>query len=86
VRHSLARFSFSNKSDCNWVDEPPSVILDELLNDVTVIGAASFRRTFFLTRIPKRTGRFLTRWLASLIYYVFQKKYIMSKMLPSGVY
>jgi ribonuclease HI len=37
VVHSLARFSFSNKSDCNWVDEPPSVILDDLLNDVTVL-------------------------------------------------
>jgi hypothetical protein len=37
VAHSLARFSFSNKSDCNWVDEPPSIILDDLLNDVTVL-------------------------------------------------
>jgi ribonuclease HI len=37
VAHSLARFSFSNKSDCNWVDEPPSIIMDELLNDVMVL-------------------------------------------------
>jgi ribonuclease HI len=37
VAHSLARFSFSNKSDCIWVDEPPNGILDELLNDVTIL-------------------------------------------------
>jgi ribonuclease HI len=35
VAHSLARESFSRKILCNWVDEPPDFILDELLNDVT---------------------------------------------------
>jgi hypothetical protein len=40
-----------------------------------VIAAVSFRRTLFLTRVPKRTGRFLIRRLASLIYYhLLQKK------------
>jgi hypothetical protein len=34
VAHSLARKSFSKKIYCNWVDEPPDFILDELLNDV----------------------------------------------------
>jgi hypothetical protein len=38
VAHSLASFGFSNKFDCNWVDEPPSVILDDLLNDVIFVG------------------------------------------------
>jgi hypothetical protein len=33
-----------------------------------MIEAASFRRTLFLTRVPKGTGRFLMRRLASLIY------------------
>jgi hypothetical protein len=36
--HTLASFGFSNKFDCNWVDEPPSVILDDLLNDVIFVG------------------------------------------------
>jgi hypothetical protein len=37
--------------------------------------AASFRRTLFLTRVPKGTGRFLMRRLASLIYiFVYLKK------------
>jgi ribonuclease HI len=35
VTHSLARESFSRKILCNWVDELPDFILDELLNDVT---------------------------------------------------
>jgi hypothetical protein len=38
-----------------------------------MIGAASFRRTLFLTRVSKGTGRFLMRRLASLIYYVSKK-------------
>jgi ribonuclease HI len=37
VAHELAKNSFSNKSTCNWIDEPPDFILDKLLNDVTVI-------------------------------------------------
>jgi hypothetical protein len=36
--------------------------------------AASFRRTLFLTRVPKGIGRFLMRRLASFIYFEFQKK------------
>jgi hypothetical protein len=36
--------------------------------------AASFRRTLFLSRVPKGTERFLMRRLASLIYFEFQKK------------
>jgi hypothetical protein len=39
-----------------------------------VIAVASFRRTFFLTRVPKGTIRFLMRRLASLIYYLFTSK------------
>jgi hypothetical protein len=39
-----------------------------------VIAAASFRRTLFLTSVPKGTGRFLMRRLASLIYYLFTSK------------
>jgi hypothetical protein len=43
------------------------------------MGAASFRRTLFLTRVPKGTGRFLMRRLASFIYFEFQKKYSVLK-------
>jgi hypothetical protein len=39
-----------------------------------VIEAASFRRTLFLARVPKGTGKFLMRRLASLIYLVYFKK------------
>jgi ribonuclease HI len=35
VAHELARFSFANDLSCNWVDEPPSFLLDKLINDVT---------------------------------------------------
>jgi hypothetical protein len=35
--HTLARDSFSNKTSCNWVDEPPSFLLDRLINDVTIL-------------------------------------------------
>jgi hypothetical protein len=40
--------------------------------------AASFRRTLFLTRVPKGTGRFLMMRLACLIYFAFylKKRYI----------
>jgi ribonuclease HI len=37
VAHEIARFSFLNNQTCNWVDEPPSFILDRLINDVTVL-------------------------------------------------
>ena len=36
VAHELARFGFTNKNSCNWVDEPPSFILGKLINDVTI--------------------------------------------------
>jgi ribonuclease HI len=35
VAHELARFCFSSRSSCNWVDEPPSFLLEKLINDVT---------------------------------------------------
>jgi ribonuclease HI len=35
VAHELAKFSFSNELCCNWVDEPPSFLLDKLIRDVT---------------------------------------------------
>jgi hypothetical protein len=37
VAHEIAKFSFLNNQTCNWVDEPPSFILDRLVNDVTVL-------------------------------------------------
>jgi ribonuclease HI len=36
VAHELARYSYSNKISCNWDDDPPSCLLDRLLNDVTI--------------------------------------------------
>jgi ribonuclease HI len=35
VAHELARFCFSSKSSCNWVDEPPRFLIDMLVKDVT---------------------------------------------------
>jgi hypothetical protein len=46
-----------------------------------VIEAASFRRTLFLTRVPKGTGRFLMRRLANLIYFAFISKKIQCALL-----
>lgn len=37
VAHSLARECFNSKLSCNWVDEPPSFLLQPLLNDVTIL-------------------------------------------------
>jgi ribonuclease HI len=37
VAHSLAHECFKIQLDCNWVDEPPSFILQPLLNDVTIL-------------------------------------------------
>jgi hypothetical protein len=37
VAHSIARSCFSSKSDCTWVDEPPSFLLQPLLHDVTIL-------------------------------------------------
>jgi hypothetical protein len=36
VAHELARQCFIDKSDCNWVDEPPSFVLGSFINDVTL--------------------------------------------------
>jgi ribonuclease HI len=35
--HEIARFSYLHNQTCNWVDEPPSFILDRLINDVTIL-------------------------------------------------
>jgi ribonuclease HI len=37
VAHVLARDCFMSKVGCNWVDEPPSIILAKLIDDVTVV-------------------------------------------------
>jgi ribonuclease HI len=37
VAHSLARDCYNSRVTCNWVDEPPSFILDSLLNDVMIL-------------------------------------------------
>jgi ribonuclease HI len=37
VAHNLARECFSAMSNCNWVDDPPSFILESLVNDVTIL-------------------------------------------------
>jgi ribonuclease HI len=37
VDHSLAKECLSSVVDCNWVDEPPSFILDNLLNNVIYV-------------------------------------------------
>jgi ribonuclease HI len=36
VAHEIAKFCFLNALNCNWVDDPPSFLLDRLLNDVTI--------------------------------------------------
>jgi ribonuclease HI len=37
VADELASFSFLNKLSCNWVDEPPSFILNSIVNDATIL-------------------------------------------------
>jgi ribonuclease HI len=37
VAHEIAKFGYIHNQNCNWVDEPPSFILDRLVNDVTVL-------------------------------------------------
>jgi hypothetical protein len=37
VALEIAKFSFLHNQTRNWVDEPPSFILDRLVNDVTVL-------------------------------------------------
>jgi ribonuclease HI len=34
VAHEIAKFGYIHNHNCNWVDEPPSFILDRLVNDV----------------------------------------------------
>jgi ribonuclease HI len=38
VADVIARVAITSKSSCIWVDEPPSFILEALVNDVTVLG------------------------------------------------
>jgi hypothetical protein len=37
VAHKLARIGLSLKDNCIWVDEPPSSILETMVNDVVSI-------------------------------------------------
>jgi ribonuclease HI len=37
VAYSLARECFTSRINCNWVDEPPSFILDRLVDDVMIL-------------------------------------------------
>jgi ribonuclease HI len=34
VAHEVARVCYSSKISCNWVDNPPSFLLEKLINDV----------------------------------------------------
>ena len=36
VAHDIAREAMVSKSSCSWVDEPSSIILEALVNDVTL--------------------------------------------------
>ena len=38
VAHEIARFSFCNKNSCNWLNEAPSFLLSNLVNDVIIVG------------------------------------------------
>jgi hypothetical protein len=75
VAHNLARLSYNSDSIFLWDGDPPPSVFSDVIDDVW-FKAASFRRTLFLTRVPKGTGRFLMRRLACLIYYglPFKKK------------
>jgi ribonuclease HI len=37
VADEIARFCFQSGNSCNWVDEPPSFILQTIIDDVTII-------------------------------------------------
>jgi hypothetical protein len=37
VAHNLARRARQYKQNCTWVDEPPSFVLDSLMNNVTIL-------------------------------------------------
>jgi len=36
VAHEIARRCFISRQSCIWVDEPPSFLLEYLMNDVTI--------------------------------------------------
>ena len=36
VAHELAKFSFCNKCDDSWTNEPPKFLVSQLVNDVTI--------------------------------------------------
>jgi hypothetical protein len=79
--HELARVCFASISFCNWVDEPPSFLLEKLINDVIELLSEQqvSDALFSLPGYLKGTGRFLMRRLASLIY-----SSLISKKLVSG--
>uniref|UniRef100_A0A8I6Y5C3 RNase H type-1 domain-containing protein n=1 Tax=Hordeum vulgare subsp. vulgare TaxID=112509 RepID=A0A8I6Y5C3_HORVV len=37
VAHELAKFSFCNKVEDNWTNEPPEFLVSQLVNDVLII-------------------------------------------------
>jgi hypothetical protein len=37
VAHNLARRARQHRQNCIWVDEPPNLILDLVINDVTIL-------------------------------------------------
>jgi hypothetical protein len=37
VADEIARLCFQSGNSCNWIDEPPSFILQTLIDDVTII-------------------------------------------------
>jgi len=38
VAHEIAREAMASKLSCNWIDEPPGIILEALVNDVSLFG------------------------------------------------
>jgi hypothetical protein len=76
--HELARNCFDTNSSCIWVDGPPIFMLQFLFNDVTVIelGAASFLRIFFLTRVSKGDWKVFNEaaCLRNILYFKKKKK------------
>ena len=37
VAHELAKFSFCNKVEASWTNEPPEFLASQLVNDVTIV-------------------------------------------------
>jgi ribonuclease HI len=35
--HEVSRVCFDSKNSCNWIDNPPSFLVEKLINDVTVL-------------------------------------------------